>query len=98
MNLTPVNIYPFREAQMFRWDYVYLHGKAEAVMYQPHDAPDLFSANVAKPKEECNILCSIGGLPALAVIRNHMGQLGGRIALLTDTYGLKHILTPEEWG
>ena len=93
----PVNIYPYETPRSFRWDYVYLHGDAENVYKQPRNAPDLFKADRAMPKEECNCLCMIMDQPALAVVRYHMGKLGGRVALLSDTEGLKHVLSPEEW-
>jgi hypothetical protein len=93
-----VSIYPYREANMFQWPYVYLHGNAELVYEQPRNAPDLFSADCAMPKQETNVFCMVGNEPALAVIRMHYGILGGRVALLSDTDALKHALTPEKWG
>jgi len=95
--MTPINIYPFDEPRMFRWDFIYLHGDAEMVWDQLENAPDLFTADRAMPKEECNILCMIMDQPALAIVRNRHNRLCGRVALLSDTEGLKDILTPEEW-
>jgi len=87
----------------YRWNYVYLHGKAEDAMAYEYsvrninEAPDIFAADAEMPKEAGNYLVDLFGRPALAVIAPHHGILGGRVALLGDTEGLREALDIEGW-
>ena len=91
------NIYPddLNAETNYRWNYCYLHGQAERVFEQ--EVPDLFEADDSMPSQEGNYVVSIDGHHAIAVIRMHLGTLGGRIALVDDTEALKHALSPEDW-
>lgn len=78
-----------------RWSFCYLHGKAEEVYEQ--QVPDMFEASEPMPEQEGNYIVDIDGHPAIAVLRQRHGTLGGRIALVEDTEALKHALSPEDW-
>ena len=90
INILPVSDNP----NSHRWNYCYLDGEAEKVIDQY--PPDIFEADVPMP-DEGNHLVMIDGQPALAVIAEHRGTIGGRVALLSDSRALKHALTPEDW-
>jgi hypothetical protein len=95
--MTPyANITHTYSAELHRWPYVYLHGDAEFPYNPEGDAPDIFLADAPKP-EAGNYLVIVRGEPALAVIAMHYGILCGRVALLSDTKAMKHILSVDDW-
>lgn len=82
-----------------RWGFCYLHGKAEDVLpYSDDCAPDIFTASIPIPTKPGIYPCTIMGQKALAVLDIHLGRMGGRVALVSDTRSLEHALTPEDWA
>ena len=82
-----------------RWGFCYLHGKAEDVeLPNTGSAPDIFTASIPIPTEPGIYPCTIAGQKALAVLDIHLGRIGGRVSLVSDTPALEHALTPEDWA
>lgn len=97
--------------QIHRWAFVYLHGQAEHEGNEDV-APDIFYANVSleelgldkpwpsNPYMPAVIPVEIAGKGlGIAVVTRSMNDvtISGRVALLSDSEGLAHVLRVKDW-
>ena len=74
------------------WNWCYLHGKAQDLLNF-----DIFGADAPKPTEAGLYHVTIYGQEAIAVLAEHRGTLGGRVALVSDPESLAHALREVQW-
>lgn len=86
------------------WHFVYLHGQAEDVVRELQEAngwrwesPDLCVLDGPHSTKPGAYPVTVYGRPAIAVLANQFGLLGGRVALLTDPDALAHVIDPAAW-
>lgn len=81
------------------WPFVYLHGEVESLIGHKDCAPDMFFATEPMPTTPGTYYGRMyDGQPVIIMLAEHLGCLGGRAALLTDTEALRHVISPEDWG
>ena len=80
------------------WHFCYLHGEAENVYSAGDVSPDVFASDQPIPERAGSYPVLINGIPAVAVIAQHYGQLSGRVALSSDLPALQHATSPEDWA
>ncbi len=85
------------EENIHTWNFVYLHGKAEANSGHEYSSPDILFATEPMPKKAGTYYGMMQGHPVIIVLAHRHGHLGGRAALIDDTAALRHVITPSDW-
>ena len=98
------------EKEQHIWPFCYFHGEAEDRNYEAFqnggDAPDLSVADEPIDKYikgdlvgSVAIPCTAYGEPAVVIVSRDRFRNGisGRIALIADIKGMKHVYSIEDW-